>query len=60
MDPRKKPVQALEADLGLFGKRILGLRYLAQDSGGLGFLTHGVLFPWGEVQPEQGLGEDVL
>lgn len=59
MDPRQKLVQTLEA-LGLFGKRILGLEYLAQDLSGLGFLTPGVLFPWGEVQPEQGLGEDVL
>lgn len=56
MDLRKKPVQATQADLGLFGKKTLGLGFLAQDSGHLGFLAHGLLFPWGEVQPEEGQG----
>lgn len=40
---RKKVVQSLEVGLGLFGKRTLGSRYLARDSGGHGFLAHRLL-----------------
>lgn len=54
MDLSRKIVEALEASLGPSGKRILGSGYLAQDSDGHGYLDHGLLSPWGKVQPEQG------
>ena len=47
-------MQALEAGLGLFRKRRLGLGHLAQDSGGHGFLAHRLLSPWEEVPRGEG------